>query len=122
MLDTTSASGGFDLLYFERARTWYGWKESGTTPCLRPVLGQRHLWSQRCICNDPPFDLDHPRLWTAPQGTVYTFEPYHAVDLVGLRAWLGDDYEVNELPRSMWWPGTTRIYCVSRTPSQAACG
>lgn len=119
MLDTTSPSVNFNELYYERALTWYGWKPSTARVCLMPMVSRRHRMDG-CICHSDTFD--HARIWTDParpagERTVFSFEPYEAVDLDRLRvrlAALGGDLQVNELPRSMWWPGTTRLYAVDR--------
>jgi hypothetical protein len=112
-------SGGFTPLYYERALTWYGWQPLSGRACLMPLVGRRHR-RNGCVCYSDTFD--HARLWTDParpagERTVFSFEPYEAVDLDRLRerlAALGGDLQVNELPRSMWWPGTTRLYAVDR--------
>lgn len=119
MLDTTSPSVNFNSLYYERALAWYGWRPSSARVCPMAMAGRRHRMAG-CICYSPTFD--HPRIWTDParpkgERTVFTFEPYEAVDLDRLRerlARLGGDLQVNELPRSMWWPGTTRLYAIDR--------
>jgi hypothetical protein len=115
LIDSTSESQGFTSLYFGRALAWYGWKPSRAVACPLSVVRQR-CRLEECICQNRAFD--HSQVWTDParpagERTVFTCEPYEAPDLDRLRRVLAPyGLQMNELPRSMWWPGTTRLYAV----------